>query len=181
MTRGLLSRNCASSSACSLPSSRSSKSPGLSALMTAPRASTAIASIETVWTVSTASRADPACAAWRIAPSIVWATTPAARMAPSAAGRDLRGDTEADELFPIARLDFEEVLPCRKSRERQVDLLNVGQRRRSDLQLAHGLTAPVEETRAEHRRRIARAVRRHADQQPIGPRELAHREGHGIG
>ena len=45
----------------------------------------------------------------------------------------LTGDTEADELFRIARLDFEEVLPHRESRERQVDLLNIGRRRRSDL------------------------------------------------
>src|SRR5438477_5919552 len=139
MRRGLSLRNCAVSSACSLPSSRSSNSGVVSVLMAVPRASTAIASMRTVWTASTRSPADPVCGAARIATS----TTLAASVAASAAGRRLRGNTEADELFQIARLDLDEVLPRREPRERQVDLLNVGRGRRDDLQLAHDLAAPV--------------------------------------
>src|SRR5207249_9475975 len=84
----------------------------------------------------------------------------------------LRRDTEADKLFEIARLDFKNILAGRKPGQRQVDLLNVGRCRRSDLELAHGLAAAVEQMRAERRRRVAGTVGRHANQQPIGPRKL---------
>src|SRR6266446_5890555 len=98
----------------------------MSVLMVVPRASRAIASMRTVWTDSTASPAVRVCLASRIAIWMTLAMTVAPSAAASAAGRRLRGDTEADELFQIARLDFEEILPHRESRERQVNLLNIG-------------------------------------------------------
>src|SRR3990167_1879321 len=149
----------------------------MSVLTAAQRASTTIASMRMVWTASTAPPTGPGCWAVRIAIVMTFA----AAVAASPAGRRLRGDTEADELFQIARLDFEKVLARRESGERQVDLLNVGRRRRSGFEFAHGLAVSVEQMRAERGRGVAGAVRRHADQQPIGPRKLARGERHGIG
>src|SRR5688500_12854119 len=128
-----------------------------------------------VWLAASAGDASPA--------SRCCTATGAAYMnvAQSAAAATLGSDTQADELFEIARLDFEKVFTRRQSGEREVDVLHVGRGRRSHLKRAHRLTAPVQQLRRDRGRDAARPVRGHANQQPVSPGKFTGREGGGVG
>ena len=157
------------------PSSRSSKSAGLRLSTVRPRASVAKTSM---WT-----RSARAGGGWSVeaAPTTAIASTATRPRAivQTSMRRHARQPVTRKPISSFASpsdgLDFEDVLAGRHAGQRQVELLLALFRRRLRRQLGHRRAGAIEDVHAQRRRRAARAVHRHANQQAIGAAELARR------